>query len=147
MNATASRLDPPVALPFKNAAHPGEGSVSGAFWSSLVQIVEAAEAEPARSIDVPADRLTERLEASNPAMAGAAAEREIDLVVSLAGHPSGMLAAVTRMSEGRSIGESFRALPRAAKPTNACTFSQASSEDEQRAEEVDPTSLTRRVAR
>ena len=161
MNALAAiRLDPSVALWFMHAAHPGEPAVSGASvfasrhprgpggnafrsgWSNLVLIVEATEAERARAVDVPARRLAERFEAPNLAMAGAAVEREIDFVVSLADHPSGILTAVTRMSEGRSIGEGFRALPRAAnKPTNAYAFLQASSEDEQRA------SLTRRVAR
>jgi Family of unknown function (DUF6505) len=178
MNALAAiRLDASFALRFKNAAHPSERAVSGAFvfagshpssprgkaralfrsgfvgfgslgWPTLVQIVEATEAERARALDVPAHRLTERLEVPNLALAGAVVEQEIDFVVSLADHPSGTLAAVTRMSEGRSIGESFRALrPAANKPTNAYAFLQASSENEQRAEEIDLTSLTRRVAR
>jgi hypothetical protein len=177
MNALAAiRLDASVAPRF-NAAHPGERAVSGAFVfagshpsgprgkaralfrsgsvgigslgrSTLVQIVEATEAERARAADVPAHCLTERLEVPNLAMAGAAVEQEIDFVVSLADYPSGMLAAVTRMSEGGSIGESFRALrPAANKPTNAYAFLQASSEDERRSQEVDLTSLTKRVAR
>ena len=157
MNALATiRLDSSVTFRFKNAAHPGERAVSGAFvcasshpssprgkaraairsgfvgigslgWST-VQVVEATEAGRARAMGVLAHHLTQRCEAPNLAMAGAAAEQEIAFVVSLAGYPSGMPAAVTRS-------------------TNAYAFLQASSEDEQRAEEVDLTSLTRRVAR
>ena len=171
------RLDSSDTFLFENAAQPGEWAVSGAFifasidpsslkgkaraafrsgflginslgWSTLVQIVEATEAERARAVDVLAHHLRERFGAPNLAMARAAAEQEIDFAVSLADHPSGMLAAVSRRSEGGSIRESFRSLrPAADKPTSAYAFLQASAEDEQPAEEVDLISLARRVAR
>src|SRR6516225_1233578 len=88
------RLDSSDTFLFENAAQPGEWAVSGAFvfasidpsslkgkaraafrsgflginslgWSTLVQIVEATEAERARAVDVLAHHLRERFGAPN----------------------------------------------------------------------------------
>lgn len=171
------RLDSSDTFVFENPAQPGEWAVSGAFvfasgdpsslkgkaraafrsgflgihslgWSTLVQIVEATETERARAVDVLAHHLAERFGAPNVAMARAAAEQEIDFAVSLADHPNGMLAAVSRTIEGGSIRERFRSLrPAANRPTSAYAFLQASGEDEEPTEEVDLISLTSRVYR
>jgi hypothetical protein len=171
------RLDSSDTFVFENAAQPGEWAVSGAFvfasvdasslkgkaraafrsgflgihslgWSTLVQIVEATEAERARAVDVLTHRLTQHFGAPNEAMARAAAEQEIDFAVSLADHPSGTLAAVARTIEGGSMREKFRSLhPATNRPTSAYAFLQASGEDEEPTDEVDLISLARRVYR
>jgi len=170
------RLDSSDAFVFENAAQPGEWGISGAFvfasidpsslkgkaraafrsgflgidslgWSTLVQIVEATETERARAVDVLAHHLTRRFGAPNLAVARAAAEQEIDFAVSLADHPSGMLAAVSRTTQGGSIRESFRSLRPAANKPSAYAFLQAAGEGGEPVEEVDLISLTQRVAR
>jgi hypothetical protein len=171
------RLDSSDTFVFEQAAQPGEWAVSGAFvfagidpsaltgksraafrggflgidslgWSTLVQIVEATEAERAHAVDVLARQLAEHFGAPNLAAARAAAEQEVDFAVSLAQHPSGMLAAVSRTVEAGSIRETFRSLrPAARKPATAFAFLQVPGEDEGSAEEVDLINLAARGAR
>jgi len=171
------RLDASDTFVFEHAAQPGEWAVSGAFvfasvdpsrlkgkaraafrsgflgidtlgWSTLVEIVEATETERARAVDMLAERLVEHFGAPSLAIARVAAEEEIDFAVALADQPSGMLAAVSRTTEGGSIRESFRLLqPAANRPARAYAFLQASGEDEEPAEEIDLASLAKRVPR
>ena len=171
------RLDASDTFVFETAAEPGEWAVSGAFvfacidpstlkgkaraqfrsgflgvdslgWSTLVEIVETTEEERARAVGVLAQHLKEQFGAPNLEMARAAAEQEIDFATSLAEHPSGTLAAVTRTVEGGSIRETFRSLrPAANRPPSAFAFLQASDEDEGSTEEVDLTHLAKRAPR
>jgi hypothetical protein len=171
------RLDSSDTFVFERAAQPGEWAVSGAFlfasvdpsmlkgkaraafrsgflgietlgWSTLVQIVQATETERARAVDMLAQRLVEHFGAPSLATARVAAEEEIDFAVELADQPSGMLAAVSRTTEGGSIRESFRSLqPAANKPTSAYAFFEAPGEDEELAKEIDLASLAKRPSR
>jgi len=171
------RLDSSDTFVFEHAAQPGEWAVSGAFvfasvdpsklkgkaraafrsgflgidtlgWSTLVQIVQATETERARAVDMLAQRLVEHFGAPSLAAARVAAEEEIDFAVALADQPSGMLAAVSRTTEGGSIRESFRSLqPVANKPTSAYAFFEAPGEDEELAKEIDLASLAKRPSR
>jgi len=171
------RLDASDTFVFETAAEPGEWAVSGAFvfagvdpstlkgkaraqfrsgflgveslgWSTLVEVVETTEQERARAVDVLAQHLKEQFGAPNLEMARAAAEQEIDFATSLAEHPSGMLAAVTRTIEAGSIRETFRSLrPAANRPPSAFAFLQASDEDEGPTEEVELANLAKRAPR
>jgi len=171
------RLDASDTFVFETAAEPGEWAVSGAFvfasvdqstlkgkaraqfrsgflgvqslgWSTLVEIVETTVEERARAVDVLAAHLKEQFGAPDLAMARAAAEQEIDFATSLAEHPSGMLAAVTRTVEEGAIRETFRSLrPAASRPPAAFAFLQASDEDEGPTEEIDLANLAKRAPR
>ena len=171
------RLDSSDTFVFEHAAQPGEWAVSGAFvfasddpsklkgkaraafrsgflgidtlgWSTLVQIVDATETERARALDMLAQRLVEHFGAPSLAIARGAAKEEIDFAVALADQPSGMLAAVSRTTEGGSIRESFRSLqPAANKLASAYAFLQAQDEDEEPKEEIDLPSLAKRPSR
>jgi hypothetical protein len=171
------RLDASDTFVFETAAEPGEWAVSGAFvfasvdpstlkgkakaqfrsgflgvqslgWSTLVEVVETTEQERAHAVDVLAQHLKEQFGAPNLEMARAAAEQEVDFATSLAEHPSGMLAAVTRTVEAGSIRETFRSLhPTANRPPSAFAFLQAPDEGEGPAEEVDLANLAKRAPR
>jgi len=172
------RLDSSDTFVFETAAEPGEWAVSGGFvfasvdpstligkaraqfrsgflgvrslgWSTLVEIVETNEEERARAVDVLALHLKERFGAPNLEIARAAAEEEIDFAASLAEHPVGRLAAVSRRVEAGSIRETFRSLrPAANRPPSAFAFLQASDEeDEVSREHVDLTNLAKRAPR
>jgi len=100
------RLDPSDTFVFEKAAEPGEWAVSGTFefWntdaaalagkarsafrggflgvdslgrSTLVQIVEASEADRAKLVDLLARRLVAHFGAPDTAAAGVAAEEEV----------------------------------------------------------------------
>lgn len=170
------RLDASDTFVFETAAEPGEWAVSGAFvfasvdpstlrgkpraqfrsgflgiqslgWSTLVEIVETTVEQRARAVDVLAAHLKEHFGAPNLEMARAAAEQEIDFASSLAEHPSGTLAAVTRTVEEGAIREAFRSLrPAANRPPSAFAFLQASDEDGS-TEEIDLANLAKRAPR
>jgi hypothetical protein len=138
------RADPSDTFVFEKAAEPGEWAVSGAFmfahqdpamlvgkaraafragflgigslgWSTLVQIVEASEADRIAAVDMLTAQLVACFGAPDPATARPAAEEEIAFAASLCDHPKGMLAAVSRRHEDGVTREMFRTLsPRVA---------------------------------
>ena len=155
------RLDPSDTFVFARAAEPGEWAVSGAFvfwnadvqrlegkarsafrgaflgieslgWSTLVQIVEASEADRAAAIERLARQLVENFGAPDIAAARAAAEEEIAFAASLTNHPADTLIAVHRSFEDGEVREAFRTLhPRGtAKPMRAFSFLEVEGEEE-----------------
>jgi hypothetical protein len=154
------RLDPSDTFVFERAAAPGEWAVSGAFmfadadpdalggkpraafrggflgvpslgWSTLVQIVEASEADRTAVVEMLANELKARLGAPDAA-ARAAAEEEVAFAASLCDHPRDTLIAVRRSLEDGAIREAFRTLrPRGVgKPMRAFSFLEVDGEDE-----------------
>ena len=161
---------------FETAAAPGEWAVSGAFvfwgseptalegkartafrsgflgvstlgWSTLVQIVEASEADRANLVDMLAQRLIEHFGAPDSTAARAAAEDEVAFAESLCTQPKDILVAVHRAYEDGAVRESFRTLrPRnGEKPARAFTFLEVEGEeDEQPVESVDLVGMAER---
>jgi Family of unknown function (DUF6505) len=161
------RLDPSDSFVFARAAEPGEWAVSGAFvfwntnaetlegkaraafrgaflgidslgWSTLVQIVEASEADRAAVVETLARKLVENFGAPDLVTARAAAEEEVAFASSLCGHPADTLIAVHRSVEDGDVREAFRTLrPRnGPKPLRAFSFLEVEGEEEP-ADEVD----------
>jgi hypothetical protein len=155
------RLDPSDTFVFEHAAEPGEWAVSGAFifadvepddlqgktrsafragflgvdtfgWSTLVQIVEASEADRVALIDALATRLLDKFGAPDMDSARVAAEEEVGFAASLCNHPQDTLIAVHRSFEDGEIREAFRSLqPRGGpKPLRAFAFLDVEGEDE-----------------
>lgn len=166
------RLDPSDTFIFERAAEPGEWAVSGAFafahadlaalegkgraafrsgflgigslgWSTLVQIVEASEADRVAAVELLAQRLVERFGAPDLATARPAAEEEIAFAAALGDHPKGMLAAVSRKHEDGAIREAFRTLTPSIgpKPLRAYAFLEVVGEDDVPGEHVDLLTL------
>jgi hypothetical protein len=163
------RLDPSDTFVFEPAAEPGEWAVSGAFafwggdpstlegkarsafrsgflgvaslgWSTLVQIVEAGEADRANLVEALATQLVERFGAPDLKTAAVAAEEEVAFVESLCSQPQDTLIAVHRTYEDGNVREAFRTLrPReGAKPARAFSFMEVEGEDEEQpGEQVD----------
>jgi hypothetical protein len=170
------RLDPSDTFVFETAAAPGEWAVSGAFvfwgseptalegkartafrsgflgvstlgWSTLVQIVEASEADRANLVDMLAQRLIEHFGAPDSTAARAAAEDEVAFAESLCTQPKDILVAVHRAYEDGAVRESFRTLrPRnGEKPARAFTFLEVEGEeDEQPVESFDLVGMAER---
>jgi phenylpyruvate tautomerase PptA (4-oxalocrotonate tautomerase family) len=166
------RLDPSDTFVFERAAEPGEWAVSGAFvfwntdpealegkartafragflgvaslgWSTLVQIVEASDAEHAALVGALAEQLVEHFGAPDLAAAHGAAEEEVAFAASLCNQPTDTLIAVHRSrDDGGAVREAFRTLrPReGAKPQRVFSFREVEGEDEP-AEEVDLAAL------
>jgi hypothetical protein len=165
------RLDPSDSFVFECAAEPGEWAVSGAFvfwntnmenlegkaraafrgaflgvdslgWSTLVQIVEASEADRAAVVETLARKLVAHFGAPDLATARAAAEEEVAFASSLCGHPTDTLIAVHRSVEGGDVREAFRTLrPRGGpKPLRAFSFLEVEGEEEP-VDEVDLVAL------
>ena len=155
------RLDPSDTFVFERAAVPGEWAVSGAFlfadadpatlggkaqaafrsgflgvpslgWSTLVQIVEASDAEYAALVDLLADTFLSRLGAPDCTAAVAAAKEEVAFAASLCDQPHDMLIAVRRSFEDGTIREAFRTLrPRGERqPMRAFSFLEVTGESE-----------------
>jgi hypothetical protein len=155
------RLDPSDTFVFEPAAEPGEWAVSGAFafwggdpstlegkarsafrsgflgvaslgWSTLVQIVEASEADRANLVEVLATQLVERFGAPDMQTAAAAAEEEVAFAESLCSQPQDTLIAVHRTYADGNVREAFRTLRRReeAKPARAFSFMEVEGEDE-----------------
>jgi hypothetical protein len=169
------RLDPSDTFVFEPAAEPGEWAVSGAFafwngdpgklegkarsafrsgflgvstlgWSTLVQIVEASDADRANLVEALATQLVERFGAPDMQTAAAAAEDEVTFAESLCSQPQDTLIAVHRTYEDGNVREAFRTLrPRAgAKPARAFSFMEVEGEDdEQPADRVDLIAIAR----
>ena len=154
-------LDPSDTFVFDPPAEPGEWAVSGAFrfwnedpaklegkarsafrsgflglqswgWSTLVQIVEASEADRSAVVDLLARQLVDRLGAPDIATARKAAEDEVAFAEQLCNHPADTLIAVHRTSENGEVREAFRTLrPRGGpKPLRAFSFLEVEGEDE-----------------
>jgi hypothetical protein len=168
------RLDPSDTFVFERAAEPGEWAVSGAFvfwntdpdrlegkartafragflgvqslgWSTLVQIVEASEADRAVVVEALAAQLVAQFGAPDLAAARAAAEDEVSFAASLCNHPADTLIAVHRSSEDGAVREAFRSLrPReGAKPLRAFSFLEVEGEEEP-AEDVNLAALAQK---
>jgi hypothetical protein len=152
-------LDPSDTFVFDPPAEPGEWAVSGGFrfwsddpaqlegktrsafragflglqswgWSTLVQIVEATEADRSAVIALLARQLVDRLSAPDIAVARRAAEEEVSFVESLCNHPADTLIAVHRTAENGEMRETFRTLrPRGGpKPLRAFSFLEVEGE-------------------
>jgi hypothetical protein len=155
------RLDPSDTFVFERAAEPGEWAVSGAFmfagvdpdqlagkaraafrggflgvpsfgWSTLVQIVEASEADRAALIALLARELRDRCGAPDIESAHAAAEEEVAFAASLCEQPRDTLVAVGRTVEDGAIREAFRTLrPRGERrPMRAFSLVEVAGEDD-----------------
>ena len=155
------RLDPSDTFVFERAADPGEWAVSGAFmfahadpdaldgksraafrggflgvaslgWSTLVQIVEASEADRDALVGALGRQLHQRLGAPDAAAARGAAEEEVAFAASLCDRPRDTLIAVRRTFEDGAIREAFRTLhPRGTrKPMRAFSFAEVENEEE-----------------
>ena len=167
------RLDPSDTFVFERAAEPGEWAVSGAVvfwntdatklegkarsafrgaflgieslgWSTLVQIVEASEADRAAATERLAPQLVEKFGAPDIAAARAAAQEEIAFAASLCNHPADTLIAVHRSCEDGEVREAFRTLhPRGdRKPMRAFSFLEVEGEEE--VDEVDLVALAKK---
>jgi hypothetical protein len=155
------RLDPSDTFVFDNASEPGEWAVSGAFafwnadaarldgktrsafrggflgveslgWSTLVQIVEASDADRAAVVERLAQQLVAHFGAPDIETARGAAEEEVAFAASLCGHPADTLIAVHRSFEDGEVREAFRTLhPRGGpKPMRAFSFLEVEGEEE-----------------
>ena len=155
------QLDPSDTFVFERAAEPGEWAVSGAFafwasdptalegkarsafrsgflgvdtlgWSTLVQIVEASQADRAKLVETLAQRLVDHYGAPDLDAARGAAEEEVAFAESLCEQPQDTLVAVHRIYEGGELRETFRTLrPREGpKPARAFSFLEVEGEDE-----------------
>ena len=166
------RLDPSDTFVFEHAAEPGEWAISGAFmfwdgdpaamegkqraafrsgflgvqslgWSTLVQIVEATDADREKVIGELAQRLMERFGAPDLAAARAAAEEEVSFAASLCNHPADTLIAVHRSFEDGEIREAFRSLQAKGgpKPLRAFSFLEVEDDEQQPSDQVDLVQL------
>jgi len=155
------RLDPSDTFVFDHAAEPGEWAVTGAFmfgdddpdklegkaraafragflgtaslgWSTLVQVVEANEADRLAAIDTLAKHLVAKFGAPSIADAVAAAEAEFAFTASLCDHPLDTLIALHRVYEDGEIRERFRTLRAkdGPKPLRAFAFLDVEGEEE-----------------
>jgi hypothetical protein len=133
------QLDASDSFVFEKPAEPGEWAVSGAFAfagddpanlcgkarsafragflglaslgrSTLVQIVQASEADRGAVVDMLAAQLVVHFGAPDVCTARLAAKDEIDFAASLCVHPAGVVVAVTRSYEEGAIRETFRTL-------------------------------------
>jgi hypothetical protein len=169
------RLDVSDTFVFEKAAEPGEWAVSGAFafwdrdpsalegkarsafrggflgvaslgWSTLVQIVEASEADRLAVIDAVAKQLVANFGAPTVADARAAAEEEVVFAESLCSQPQDTLVAVHRSFDNCEVRETFRTLrPREGqKPARAFSFLEVEGENDEPGETVDLVGLAER---
>ena len=169
------RLDASDTFIFETAAEPGEWAVPGAFAfsdrdpatldgkarsafrggflglasfgrSTLVQIVEATDADRSGVVDRLAQHLVDRYGAPDIEAARAAAEDEVTFVESLCDPPLDTLVAVHRSFDNGEVRETFRTLrPRhGQKPARAFSFLEVEGEDEPPGETVDLVGLAAR---
>ena len=169
------RLDVSDTFVFEKAAEPGEWAVSGAFvfwdsdpsalegkarsafrggflgvaslgWSTLVQVVEASEADRLAVIDTLAKQLVANFGAPTVADARAAAEEEVAFAESLCSQPRDTLVAVHRSFNNGEVRETFRSLRarEEQKPARAFSFLEVEGEDDAPGETVDLVGLAER---
>ncbi|HEY0441677.1 MAG TPA: DUF6505 family protein [Xanthobacteraceae bacterium] len=172
------QLDPSDTIVFERAAEPGEWAVPGSFvfwdadpaalagkarvafrsgflgvhslgWSTLVQIVEASEADREAAIDALAARLVETFGAPDMAAARAAAAEEIGVAASLCNHAPDTLVALHRSCEGGEIHETYRTLrPRdGPKPLRVFAFLEVEGDAEQPQDALDLVRLAQEEPR
>jgi hypothetical protein len=172
------RLDGSDSLVFEKPAEPGEWAVSGAFAfvhsdpanltgkartafragflgltslgrSTLVQIVDADEADRDEIVEVLATHLVARFGAPDLGTARLAAKEETDFAASLCDHTPGVLVAVTRSHENGTIREVFRTLRarNGAGHTSAFEFLEVLGDDDGPVEPLDLAGLGKGVAR
>jgi hypothetical protein len=156
-------LDPSDTFVFDVPAQPGDWAVSGGFrffdqdastlqgkdrwafrggflgvqswgWSTLVQIVEATEADHMALLELLARQLIDRLGAPDLATARLAAEEEVAFTHSLCTHPVGTLIAVHRSVVDGEIREEFRALRLREGIAHGKAFSFVEVDDEMKAD-------------
>jgi hypothetical protein len=167
------RLDDSDAFLFEAAAESGEWAVSGAFafahldpallegkaraafrggflgigslgWSTLVQVVEASREDRVAAVAALARQLVARFGAPDLATALPAAEEEIAFAASLADHPTGVLAAVSRSHDAGSVRETFRVLRPSGEPALRVFDARLATEvDEPLAEHIDLVAMAR----
>ena len=169
------RLDPSDTFIFERAAEPGEWAVPGGFvffdtnpatlegkarvafrsgflgisslgFSTLVQIVEASEADRAAAIEVLAVQLVARFGAPDLATARRAADEEFAFAASLTDHPPDTLIAMHRVFADGAIRETFRTLtPRAGpKPLRSFSFLEVEEEEPLPRDQLDLLALARK---
>jgi hypothetical protein len=169
------RLDPSDTFIFERAAEPGEWAVPGGFvffdtnpatldgkvrvafrsgflgisslgFSTLVQIVEASEADHAAAIEGLAGQLVACFGAPDLATARRAAAEEFAFAASLADHPPDTLIAMHRVFADGAIRETFRTLtPRAGpKPLRAFSFLEVEEEEPLPQDQLDLLALARK---
>jgi hypothetical protein len=169
------QLDPSDSFIFEHAAEPGEWAVPGGFvffdadpgalegkarvafrsgflgiaslgFSTLVQIVEASEADHAAAVESLAAQLVARFGAPDLATARPAAAEEFAFAASLTDHPPDTLIAMHRVFADGAIRETFRTLkPRAGpKPLRAFSFLEVEEEGPAAKEELDLVTLARK---
>ena len=169
------RLDPSDTFIFERAAEPSEWAVPGGFvffdvdpaalegkarvafrsgflgisslgFSTLVQIVEASEADRAAAVEALAAQLVARFGAPDLATARRAAAEEFAFAASLSDHPPDTLIAMHRVFADGAIRETFRTLkPRAGpKPLRAFSFLEVEEEEPLAKEELDLVTLARK---
>lgn len=163
------RLDPSDTFVFASAAEPGEWAVPGTFvfwdtdvaamqgkertafrsgflgvdslgWSTLVQVVEASEADRLELTERLAKRLMDRFGAPDLDTARKAAAEEVAFAASLCDHEASTLIALHRTHEDGDVREAFRTLKRregkGVEGLRAFSFHDVEGEDEP-AERVD----------
>jgi hypothetical protein len=169
------RLDPSDTFVFERAAEPGEWAVSGAFsfwnadaekldgkprtafrsgflgveslgWSTLAQIVDAADSDREALVEKLAAQLVRHFGAPDLPAARKAATEEVSFAQSLCVHAENTLIAVKRTCEKGEIREAFRSLrPREdARLSKVFSFVEVEGEDEAPAENVDLVGLATR---
>jgi hypothetical protein len=172
------RLDPSDTFVFEKAAEPGEWAVSGTFvfwdadaatlegkarsafrggflgvnslgWSTLVQIVEASEADRACVVDLLAEKLVAHFGAPDMDAARAAATEEVAFAESLCSQPKDMLVGVHRSLEDGAVRETFRTLrPReGAKANRVFDFLEVEGEDADDIQSADRVDLVAMAGR
>ena len=171
------RLDPSDTFVFEKAAEPGEWAVPGAFtfahvdpatlagkaraafrsgflgidslgWSTLVQIVEASEAEHTAAAECLAGQLVARFGAPDLATARRAAAEEFAFAASLTDHPPDTLIAMHRVHADGAIRETFRTLKARGgpKPLRAFSFLEVEEEEPLPKDQLDLLALARKEA-
>jgi hypothetical protein len=169
------QLDPSDTFIFEKAAEPGEWAVPGAFvfwdrdpttlegkarsafrggflgvdslgWSTLVQIVEASQADRALLVELLARRLCESFGAPDMVAARTAAEEEVAFAASLCSEPQDTLIAVHRTYEDGEMHEAFRTLKsrNGPMPARAFSFLEVEGDDEEPGEQVDLIGMVER---
>ena len=171
------RLDPSDTFIFERAAEPGEWAVPGGFvffdadpaalegkarvafrsgflgitslgFSTLVQIVEASEADRTAAVECLAGQLVARFGAPDLATARRAAAEEFAFAASLTDHPPDTLIAMHRVHADGAIRETFRTLkPRSGpKPLRAFSFLEVEDEEPLPKDQLDLLALARKEA-
>jgi hypothetical protein len=134
----------PAALDGKARAafRAGFLGIASLGWSTLVQVVEASEADRAAAVALLAEQLRTQFGAPSEAAALAAAADEVAFAASLCDRPLDTLVAIHRSHEDGAIREAFRSLHARGvrKPMRAFAFLEVEGEDDP-AERVDLTKL------